>query len=105
MNKVIDFYQKADNDEKLKADLEAANKRFEGRKNAGQETLIAEVIRIAGDHGYSLEAADFAVRKEVDEKELEAVAGGGMMRPPTDPDLIRRVCNVVAKRQVDGIFV
>jgi hypothetical protein len=77
MGKVIDFYRKAEADEKLRADLEAANRRFDGQKNINRDTVVAEVIKIATRHGTSLEAADFAAEPgELDEAELEAAAGG-----------------------------
>ncbi|MDR3335979.1 MAG: hypothetical protein LBT16_02135 [Treponema sp.] len=88
MGKLVDFYKKAESDEKLKADLKAANKRFEGRGDIDRETVIAEVIRIAKDHGYTLAPADFGIGEKLDEKELEAVAGGRIsvcVMPGDDP--------------------
>jgi hypothetical protein len=76
MSKIIDFYKKAEADPALKAELEAANKQFAGQKPE-KAAVIAEAIRIAGKHGVRLEHADFEVEKgELDEAELDAVAGG-----------------------------
>ncbi|GHU08655.1 hypothetical protein FACS1894151_04950 [Spirochaetia bacterium] len=71
MSKLIDFYKKAASDPALKADLEAAKKRYEGQ-SPDQATIVAEGIAIAAKHGVTLEAADF----ELAEEELSAVAGG-----------------------------
>ncbi|GHV69503.1 hypothetical protein AGMMS49928_12040 [Spirochaetia bacterium] len=77
MSKLTDFYKKAATDPALKADLEAAKKRYEGQ-NPDHATIVAEGIALAAKHGVTLEAADFEVKKgELDEEELSAVAGGG----------------------------
>ncbi|GHV69508.1 hypothetical protein AGMMS49928_12060 [Spirochaetia bacterium] len=76
MSKLTDFYKKAESDPALRADLEAAQKRYEGQ-NPGQAAIVAEYITIAAKHGVTLEAADFEVKKgELDEEELSVVAGG-----------------------------
>ncbi|GHV71481.1 hypothetical protein AGMMS49928_23440 [Spirochaetia bacterium] len=71
MSKLTDFYKKAATDPALKADLEAAKKRFAGQ-NPDKAAIVAEGIAIAAKHGVTLEAADF----ELDAEELSAVAGG-----------------------------
>jgi hypothetical protein len=77
MSKIIDFYKKAQENEALKADLEAAGKTLAEKKETNEEVIIAEVIKIAAKHEISLEPADLKVKQgEVDEAELEAVAGG-----------------------------
>ncbi|GHV91012.1 hypothetical protein AGMMS50268_15150 [Spirochaetia bacterium] len=76
MSKLIDFYKKAVADPALKADLEAAKKRYEGQ-NPDQATIVAEGIALAAKHGVTLEAADFEIAEgELDEDELGAVTGG-----------------------------
>jgi hypothetical protein len=77
MNKVSDFYKKAESDEKIRADLEAANKRFEGQQKINWDSVVAEVIKIAARHGTRLEPADFEAEPgELDKAELETVVGG-----------------------------
>jgi hypothetical protein len=79
LSKITDFYKKAEADEALRSELEAANKRFEGRETITRDAVVAEVIKIAAQHGTSLEAVDFASEAgELDEVELEAVAGGNV---------------------------
>ncbi|GHV71480.1 hypothetical protein AGMMS49928_23430 [Spirochaetia bacterium] len=76
MSKLTDFYKKAATDPALKADLEAAQKRYEGQ-NPDKATFVAEGIAIAAKHGVTLEATDFELAEgELDEEELSAVAGG-----------------------------
>ena len=76
MSKLTDFYKKAETDPALKADLEAAQKRYEGQ-NPDKATFVAEGIAIAAKHGVTLEPADFELKEgELDEEELSAVAGG-----------------------------
>ncbi|GHV69506.1 hypothetical protein AGMMS49928_12050 [Spirochaetia bacterium] len=78
MSKLTDFYKKAATDPALKADLEAAKKRYEGQ-SPDKATIVAEGIAIAAKHGVSLEAADFEItRGELNEEELGVVAGGTM---------------------------
>jgi hypothetical protein len=78
MSKLIDFYKKAETDSALAADIEAAKKAYEG-KNPDAATIKAESIRIAAKHGVELTDADFA-EAELDDKQLEAVAGGSVAR-------------------------
>jgi hypothetical protein len=79
MGKLIDFYKKAEADDKLRADLEAANKRFQGQENITRDAVVAELIKLAAQHGTSLESADFAAEPgELDEAELEAVTGASL---------------------------
>ncbi|GHV69385.1 hypothetical protein AGMMS49928_11500 [Spirochaetia bacterium] len=78
MNKVIDFYKNAESNPALRADLEAAKKRYEGQI-PGKETIVSEGIAIAAKYGVILEPADFEsafAKGELTEEELEAVAGG-----------------------------
>jgi hypothetical protein len=106
MSKITNFYKKAEADEKLRSELEAANKRFEEREHSNRQASVEELIGIAKAHGYALEAADFASEAgELDEKELEAVAGGLPARTPTDPAIILRHCSIIARQRVRGIFV
>ncbi|GHV90983.1 hypothetical protein AGMMS50268_14860 [Spirochaetia bacterium] len=77
MGKLIDFYRLAKTDEGLRQDLEASNKRLADKKDVSKDSVIAEVIRIAGEHGVVLERADFEGKaEELDTAELSAVAGG-----------------------------
>jgi hypothetical protein len=63
MSKLSDFYQKAHTDSVLKAELTQA--------------YVAGVIGVAGKHGVSLAAADFAPPTgELDDDALADVAGG-----------------------------
>ena len=56
--------------------MEAAKKRFEGQ-SPDHATIVAEGIALAAKHGITLEASDFELKKgDLDEEELEAVAGG-----------------------------
>ncbi|GHV72318.1 hypothetical protein AGMMS49928_28930 [Spirochaetia bacterium] len=76
MSKLIDFYKKAESDPALRADLEAAKKRYEGQI-PGRETIVAEGIALAAKHGVTLEPADFEFKKgELDEEDLSDVSGG-----------------------------
>jgi hypothetical protein len=76
MNTIVDFYKKAESNPALKAELAAANKTLAGQ-NPDRATVMSETIRIAGNHGIHLEAADFDSTEEaLDESELAAVAGG-----------------------------
>ncbi|GHV71483.1 hypothetical protein AGMMS49928_23450 [Spirochaetia bacterium] len=76
MSKLTDFYKKAESDPALKADLEAAKKRYEGQ-DPDKATVVAEGIAIAAKHGVTLEPADFELAKgELNEEELSTVAGG-----------------------------
>jgi predicted ribosomally synthesized peptide with nif11-like leader len=59
MSKIKDFYKQAEANPALQADLRSA--------------VIAETVKVAGKHGVTLTAADF---DELDEGELDAVAGG-----------------------------
>jgi hypothetical protein len=105
MSKITDFYKKAEADEALCSELEAANKRFDERETITRDAVVAEVIKIAAQHGTSLEAADFAAEAgELDEAELESVAGGLPARTPTDPAIILRHCSIIARQRVRGIF-
>jgi hypothetical protein len=77
MSKLADFYKKAESDSALKAELEAANKQWEGKGTPDKEAVFAEVIKIAAKHGATLVRADFDPQKgELDESDLSAVAGG-----------------------------
>jgi hypothetical protein len=77
MGKLIDFYKSAGSDESLRLDLEASNKGFADKKDVNKDTVIAEVIKIAKNHGVTLEKADFDGKaEELDVVELAAVAGG-----------------------------
>ena len=76
MSKLIDFYKKAETDPALRADLEAAKKRYEGQ-SPDKETIVTESIAIAAKHGITLAASDFELKEgDLDEAELKAVAGG-----------------------------
>jgi hypothetical protein len=82
MSKLIDFYKYAESDESLRLELEAANRNFAEKEAAkpgsvDQESVIAEAIRLAGNHGVTLEKADFELQKdELDEAELNVAVGG-----------------------------
>jgi hypothetical protein len=68
MSKLADFYQKADTDSVLKAELAGLTQGY-----------IAGVIGVAGKHGVSLEAADFAPTSgALDDDALAGMAGGGV---------------------------
>jgi hypothetical protein len=79
MSKLADFYQKADTDSVLKAELAGLT-----------QGDVAGVIGIAGKHGVSLEAADFAPTSgALDDDAIADVAGGyvtvfGEHRGPTE---------------------
>jgi hypothetical protein len=76
MPKLEDFYKKAEHDGKIQADLDAARKQFEG-KNPDRETIIVELIKIAGKHGTVLVRSDFDMKPgELDDSNLASVAGG-----------------------------
>jgi hypothetical protein len=56
MGKLIDFYKSAESDERLRLDLEAANRNFAEKEavkpgSVDRESVIAETIRLAGNHG------------------------------------------------------
>jgi hypothetical protein len=87
MSKLADFYQQAHKDSVLKAKLAELTQAY-----------VAGVIGVAGKHGVSLTAADFAPASgALDDDALEAVAGGlgttgigsrsfGALVPPTTPN-------------------
>jgi hypothetical protein len=66
MSKLQDFYQQAHKDSVLKAELAELTQAY-----------VAGVIGVAGNHGVSLVAADFASASgAVDENALAEAAGG-----------------------------
>jgi hypothetical protein len=76
MSKLEDFYKKAEQDGKIRSDLDAAQKQFEGT-DPDQEAVIAALIKVAGKHGTVLERGDFDTKAgELDESSLASVAGG-----------------------------
>jgi hypothetical protein len=71
MSRLNDFYQQAHKDSALKAELAAVT-----------QGDVAGVIGVAGKHGVTLEAADFAPSSgALDDDALAGVAGG--MPPPS----------------------
>jgi hypothetical protein len=73
MSRLHDFYQQAQKDSVLKAELAAVTQAY-----------VAGVIGIAGKHGVSLAAADFAPPSgALDDDALAEAAGGGVC--PTPP--------------------
>jgi hypothetical protein len=71
MSKLADFYQKAHTDSVLKAELAGLTHGY-----------IAGVIGVAGKHGVSLEAADFAPPSgALDEDAIADVSGGFVLVP------------------------
>lgn len=80
MNKVLDFYKKAEQNQKLKGELLELNEKYKDRlaESNIQEVVEENIIAIAAKYNHILTKEDFAAiqNEEVDEKELEAVAGG-----------------------------
>ncbi|GHV90984.1 hypothetical protein AGMMS50268_14870 [Spirochaetia bacterium] len=94
MSALTEFYRKAQTDAALRADLETANRKFtkeESAEKADKKAVIAETIRIAGNHGISLAPADFELQSgELDEDELDIAAGTGAVLPGIDGTEDRR---------------
>lgn len=80
MNKILDFYKKIEQDQDLQRELLALNEKYKDRaaENNIAEIIQTEIIAIAKKHDYILVKEDFEAlaQNEIDEKELEAVAGG-----------------------------
>jgi hypothetical protein len=77
MSKLNDFYRRADTDSVLKAELVAVTTAY-----------VAGVIGVAGKHGVSLAAADFAPASgELDDDALAEAAGGAQRIPYLPPGM------------------
>jgi hypothetical protein len=76
MSRLNDFYQQAHKDSVLKAELAELT-----------QGDVAGVIGVAGNHGVSLAAADFAPASGALDDALEAAAGGSFfVQGPTKRD-------------------
>jgi hypothetical protein len=77
MSKIVDFYKKAMADPKMKQDLEAINKKYEGQGEDKKGEGRNAIIEMAKKYGVTLVPADFEIKNGgLSEDELAAVAGG-----------------------------
>lgn len=83
MSKIVDFYKVVEENKKLKEELLALNAKYKDRlaENNIKETIENEIIMIADKHDYVLTKEDFAAmqEEEIDEQQLENVAGGELL--------------------------
>ncbi|GHV91009.1 hypothetical protein AGMMS50268_15120 [Spirochaetia bacterium] len=76
MSKVIDLFRKAQSDPALLADMEAIQD-GQGGKYIDIGSIVGALIKVAADHGISLERSDFRYNYgELADAELASVVGG-----------------------------
>ncbi|MCL2249257.1 MAG: Nif11-like leader peptide family natural product precursor [Oscillospiraceae bacterium] len=92
MSNVQKFYEALAKDEALQAKVQKLNEKY-GDEKPSEGEMLAETIRFAKAEGYSFTEAELEefmkARKteqsrEIDENELEAVAGGEVLKWPED---------------------
>jgi hypothetical protein len=76
MSRLNDFYQQAHKDSVLQAELAAVTQAY-----------VAGVIGVAGNHGVSLAAADFAPASGALDDDALAEAAGGFVYAPGSRDI------------------
>lgn len=81
MNKLEDFYEVLEENEEMKNEVEALNRKYEGADLTSEETKM-EIGRMLADisarNGLDLAPEDFFQQEtELSDDDLDAVAGGG----------------------------